>query len=167
MHLPSTTKLVYHLQMRDKKWFRPKAGPPGFEVTQVVPPDPALNRRFYGDVGSQWEWTDRLPWSEDDWRRYVHRAALRTWVGQWHGQWVGYFELESQDDGDVEIVYFGLLPRFIGRGLGGPLLSGAVQRAWDTPGTRRVWVHTCTRDHRHALDNYRQRGFEVFRTERT
>jgi GNAT superfamily N-acetyltransferase len=165
MQTPSTPTTVYHLEMYDPRAFCPKAGPPGFEVAIVAPPKPELNRRFYCDVGSQWEWNDRLPWSEDDWHRYVHRDALRTWVGQLHGQSVGYFELETQDDGNIEIAYFGLLPEFIGRGIGGALLSAAIQRAWDAPDTRRVWAHTCTHDHKHALDNYRKRGFDVFKTE--
>ena len=88
-----------------------------------------------------------------------------TYVAHFDGQEVGYFELESQKGGDVEIVYFGLLPDFIGRGLGGALLSAAVERAWEITDTRRVWVHTCTEDHKHALDNYRQRGFILFKTE--
>jgi GNAT superfamily N-acetyltransferase len=153
--------------MCDPKAFCPKAGPPGFVVDIVAPPEPELNRRFYCTVGSLWEWTDRLKWSEDDWHRYVHRDALRTWVGQLHGRTAGYFELESQNEGNTEIASLGLLPEFIGQGIGGALLSTAIQCAWVVPGTRRVWVHTCTRDHKHALDNYRKRGFKVFRTEHT
>ena len=81
------------------------------------------------------------------------------------GETVGFFELETQDAGNVEIAYFGLLPEFIGQGLGGPLLTATIERAWQLPNTRRVWVHTCTKDHKHAIDNYRNRGFEVFKTE--
>ncbi len=62
-------------------------------------------------------------------------------------------------------MYFGLLPEFIGRGLGGPLLTAAVRRAWEIPGARRVWLHTCTEDHPQALANYLSRGFSVFRVE--
>ena len=162
--MPTTSTTIFHLEMRDPQAFRPRAGPPGFQVAIVAPPNPELNRRFYCTVGSQWQWTDRRKWSEDDWQRYVQRDVLRTWVGQLHNQSVGYFELETQDDGNIEIVYFGLLPEFIGRGLGGALLSAAIERAWDAPDTRRVWVHTCTHDHQHALDNYRKRGFTIFKT---
>ena len=139
MQMPSRSTTVYHLQMCDPKSFRPRAGPPGFEVAMLAPPRPELNRRFYGEVGAELDWTDRLKWSEDDWHRYVHRDALSTWVGQLDGQSVGYFELESQAGGNIEIVYFGLLPGFIGQGIGGAMLSAAVQRAWDLPGTRRIW----------------------------
>jgi ribosomal protein S18 acetylase RimI-like enzyme len=164
MQDPSSGTTIHHLEMCDPTAFRPKAGPPGFTVVVVTPPNPALNRRFYCSVGASWEWTDRLEWSERDWNRYVRRDALKTWVGRLQGQAVGYFELESQSDGDMEITAFGLLPEFIGQGLGGPLLSAAVRYAWAEPGTRRIWVHTCTRDHHHALGNYRKRGFRVFKT---
>lgn len=165
MQTPATSTTIFHLEMVERDALRPKAAPPGFEVAMVAPADPELNRRFYCMVGSSWNWTERLVWSDDDWHDYVHRDALSTWVARIGGQSAGYFELESQADGNVEIAYFGLLPEFIGRGLGGPLLSAAVERAWDRPDTRRVWVHTCTDDHQHALDNYRKRGFEVFKTE--
>lgn len=165
MQSPASRVTIFHLEMLDRNAFRPKASPAGFEVVKVAPADPELNRRFYRDVGGSWNWTDKLVWSADDWRRYVCRDALTTWVGRLGDEPVGYFELESQPEGNVEIAYFGLLPPFIGRGLGGAFLSAAIERAWELPGMRRVWVHTCTDDHQHALDNYRKRGFEVFKTE--
>ncbi len=155
---------IYYLEMRDPAAFQPSPCPPGFEVTLVDPPGPGLNRRFYSAVGAQWKWTDRLQWSEQDWHDYAHRHGLTTWLARLHDKSVGYFELESQDGGTVQIVYFGLLPECIGRGLGGPLLSAAVQQAWAFPDTRRLWVHTCSDDHRNALGNYLKRGFRIFRT---
>ncbi len=157
--------MIYYLEMADRSAFRPKPGPPGFQVERVTPADPRLNQQFYRDVGGPWQWTDRLSWSEDDWHRYVARDELQTWIGYQSDTAVGYFELESQSGGDVEIAYFGLLPTYIGQGLGGPFLSAAVNHAWATPGTRRVWVHTCADDHEHALENYRRRGFQVFKIE--
>lgn len=146
--------------------FRPGETKPGLSVSLVDPPDSAVNRSFYSAVGAAWNWTDRLAWSDDDWRRYVFRDGLATYLGTMDGGTIGYFELERQGGSDVEIKYFGLLPGFIGRGLGGAFLSMAVRRAWEWPGARRVWVHTCTKDHENALANYQKRGFTVFRTER-
>ena len=77
----------------------------------------------------------------------------------------GYYELRREEDASVEIVYFGLLPEFTGRGLGGHLLTDAVERAWAS-GARRVWLHTCSFDHPFAIQNYLDRGFAVFKTER-
>jgi GNAT superfamily N-acetyltransferase len=89
---------------------------------------------------------------------------VETWVAYLAGTPAGYFELEAQAEGNVEITYFGLLPQFIGRGLGGPLLTATVERAW-AMGARRVWVHTCSLDHPSALPGYQARGFRVFEVE--
>ncbi|MFO0871257.1 MAG: GNAT family N-acetyltransferase [Pirellulales bacterium] len=164
--MAATPTTIFHLEMLDRQAFRPKAPPPELAVERQTPANPDTNRDFYRLVGASWNWTDRLSWSDDDWRRYVQRAALSTWVGRLQRDAIGYFELETQLEGNVEIVYFGLLPEFIGRGLGGPLLSQAIEQAWSLPATRRVWVHTCTDDHQHALANYIQRGFAIFKTER-
>ncbi|MFT5881834.1 MAG: GNAT superfamily N-acetyltransferase [Crocinitomicaceae bacterium] len=157
---------VFHLEMNERDAFRPSRVRPGFDVVIVDPPDSELNCRFYRAVGAQWEWNDRLDWSEDSWLSYVTRNEIRTYVGQLDGIDVGYFELEAQEGGNMEIVYFGLLPEYIGQGLGGVLLSAAIARAWEFSSTKRICVHTCTHDHKQALDNYRLRGFEVFRTDR-
>jgi GNAT superfamily N-acetyltransferase len=156
---------TYYLEMRDPADLRATASPAEFRVSRVTPPEPALNARFYREVGALWDWTDRLPWTGDDWRRYVEREPLETWVGWLAGSEVGYFELEAQAEGNTKLAYFGLLPQFIGQGLGGPLLTAAIRCAWAVPGTQRVWVHTCTWDHQHALGNYRKRGLKLYRTE--
>ena len=156
---------VYYLEMCERGDLRAGGVVDGLEVVRVEPADAGVNRRFYCEVGAGWEWGDRLGWSGEDWERYVGRAEVVTFVGRLDGVEIGYFEFEMQEGGDLEIVYFGLLPKFIGKGIGGGFLSAAVEFAWGIEGTERVWVHTCTRDHEHALGNYRARGFEVFRTE--
>jgi GNAT superfamily N-acetyltransferase len=94
----------------------------------------------------------------------VNRPELTTYVGYVDDEPVGYFELHHRVDDGVEIAYFGLLPKFIGQGFGGALLTEAVRRAWQlTP--PRVWLHTCTLDHPQALANYQARGFEIYKTE--
>lgn len=160
--LPTT---IFHLEMCRPGSSRPCATPPGFEVRMIDPPDPVRNRELYRAVGGDWQWTDKLDWSDGEWRSYVCRDALMTYVGCLDGREVGYFELEAQDGGSVEIAYFGLFPENIGKGQGGIMLSAAVRIAWELPDAQRVWVHTCTHDHEHALENYLSRGFEIFRTE--
>jgi len=95
---------------------------------------------------------------------YLDRPELETWVAYVSGSPAGYFELERQAENNVELASFGLMPGFVGMGLGGALLTAAIARAWDM-GAARVWVHTCDLDHPHALANYQARGFAVFRTE--
>ena len=156
---------IFHLEMLDRHALVPKQGGTEFQIELVDPADPTLNQQLYREVGSMWQWTDRLVWEDAQWRQYVERNHLETWIGYWKGERAGYFELEFQQDGNVEIMYFGLLPDFIGLGLGGILLTVAIQSAWLKPDTRRVWVHTCSNDHKHALENYLKRGFQLFKTE--
>lgn len=131
-------------------------------------PLPELNRFFYAAVGGDWYWIDRLPWTWGQWRAWVDRPELETWVAYQAGTPAGYFELEYQPGNSVEIVYFGVLKAFAGVGLGGYLLTQATHRAWQMrPGVQRVWVHTCSLDHPGALRNYLARGFSVFSEEET
>lgn len=126
-------------------------------VAKVIQPIPELNRFFYTAVGGAWYWIDRLGWSYADWLKYLDRPELETWIVSDKGTPAGYFELEMQPADDVEIVYFGLLPQFAERGIGGWALTQTVDKAW-AMGAKRVWVHTCDLDHPRALANYLARG---------
>ena len=157
--------VITHLEMTDRSQFRPgQPAPIDFRLERAQIACPELNRFFYTAVGARWQWHSRLPWDYVRWLAYLDRPELETWIAYVSGTPVGYFELEFQDGNNVEIAYFGLLPSFIGKGLGGPLLSAAISRAWEM-GASRVWVHTCTLDHPRALPNYQARGFTVFRSE--
>lgn len=145
-------------------------------IERAAVPSPEFSRFLYTAAGGDVTWTDRLPWTYEQWRAFLERPGTETWVAYDHGTPAGFIELngtprETEPEGAVEISYFGLLPAFRGRGLGGHLLSYGTARAWDMaerwpghPGTRRVWVHTCSDDGPYALDNYRKRGFRLYDT---
>ncbi|MEU6343939.1 GNAT family N-acetyltransferase [Streptomyces sp. NPDC046977] len=144
----------------------------GVRIVRAEVPSPEFSRFLYTSVGADCAWTDRLPWTYEQWRACLDRPGTETWVVWDQGTPAGYIELDAQDEAQVEIAYFGLLPAFRGRRIGGHLLSFGIARAWDlaerwperTP-TKRVWVHTCSLDGPHALANYERRGFRIFRTE--
>jgi GNAT superfamily N-acetyltransferase len=121
-------------------------------------------RYLYGEVGRGCHWADRLGWTDDEWRARLASPAVSLFVMTLRGAPAGYFELEQHSDGSVEIAYFGLLPEFLGRGLGKFLLSQAAEAAWAL-GPNRVWLHTCTLDDPAALPNYLARGFRAFKSE--
>lgn len=156
---------IFHLEMLDRNELQSKPEPPGFELVYIDTPSPDLNRNLYQQVGGPWGWSGRLKWSDDDWIQHVQKNTVHTWVGQIDGQPIGYVEMEQQADNNVEILYFGLLSAFIGKGLGGPFLATCIKQAWGLPGTKRVWLHTCTEDHPNARANYEKRGFVLFKTE--
>ena len=161
----ATQETRYYLEMVRPEDLRPSGtAPVSVEVKQQVDPDPEFSQYLYATVGRDWHWIDRLPWSRDQWLVYLQQPHIETWVAYMEGTEAGYFELVIDPDHEVEIAYFGLLPQFIGHGLGGHLLTAAVQRAWEK-GASRVWLHTSSRDHPHALANYQARGFKVFKDE--
>lgn len=161
MSAPVTT---WYLEMRSPDQLRPARVPePLPQLVRAEIPSPALNRFLYTSVGGDWRWTDRLPWSWERWMQWLDRPTHQTWVLYVSGTPAGYFELERQSD-DVEIAYFGIAPQFIGRKLGGYLLTRTIEQAW-AMGAKRVWVHTCSLDHPAALANYQARGMTVFRQE--
>jgi len=155
-----------HLEMTDVAQLRPKlCTDPRFRILEATERQWRFNRFLYEFVGSDWAWHDKLLWTDEQWRLYVEDEKLRTFVAYYDGSPAGYFEL-SQREQEVEIAYFGLAPSFIGRGLGGPLLTRAIEEAWRTRPSR-VWVHTCNLDHEAALANYQARGMVVYKTETT
>ena len=140
--------------------------PPEVVLMRAAIPSPELNRFFYTAVGGDWYWLDRLPWTYAQWQAYLSRPEVETWMAMVAGTPAGYFELELQPEAQVEIVYFGLLPQFVGRGLGSYLLTAALHQAWQM-GAARVWLHTCSLDHPRALENYQRRGMRIFKEETT
>jgi len=158
--------VTHHLEMSEPEALQPgRPAAAGFEIRRARVPCPELNRFLYTAVGGGWYWVDRLAWTYDQWMRWLDRPEVETWVAYADDTPAGYFELEAQPGGHVEIVYIGLIPRFVGRGFGGALLAAAARRGWDM-GARRVWVHTCSLDHPGALANYLARGFRIFKEER-
>ena len=154
------TEIIWYLQMLSPEELRPKTLLPRTQLVRLEIPLPSLNRFFYKQVGESWQWTDRLNWSEEEWRNWVERENVQTWMLNLGGTPAGYFELDDLD-GNVEIAYFGLLPEFLGKGLGGGFLTAAVKKAWEMDAAR-VWVHTCSLDHPNALKNYQARGFKIY-----
>ncbi len=133
-------------------------------VDQVVECPPSFYLYLYSEVGRNYQWVDRLIWTDEQIHAYLSKPSVSLWVLYCAGAPSGYFELRQHEDGSVEIVFFGLLKEFIGRGFGKYLLTIAIKQAWNKA-TNRIWVHTCTLDHPAALSNYIKRGFKPFRQE--
>jgi ribosomal protein S18 acetylase RimI-like enzyme len=163
--VPTTLVTRTYLEMRSPGELRPVPTPepaPAIERLYNCPTD--LFRHLYTEVGRAFHWTDRLSWSDEAIRQHLANPAISIWLLSWQRERAGYFELREHNDRSVEIAYFGLLPEFIGRGWGKYLLTRAAQAAWEL-GPSRIWLHTCTLDHRAALPNYLKRGFRRVREE--
>ena len=134
-------------------------------LEKVNPPDLELNKFFYKNVGKNHRWIDRLVWDNFKWISYLENENVQTYVLKLNQDLVGFFEIISdKDTNSSEIAYFGILNDYIGKKFGGYLLSEAIKVGFKN-NSKRVWLHTCTLDHKHALDNYLKRGMKIFKEE--
>jgi ribosomal protein S18 acetylase RimI-like enzyme len=155
-----------YLEMREPAELRPApSNDPLIRIELQADCPVDLFRFLYREVGKNYHWIDRLPWTDEEITAYLDQPNVSLWLLTYGGETAGYFELKKYEDGSTEIAYFGLLQNFIGRGLGKHLLTRAVEQAW-ADGATRVWLHTCTDDDPAALPNYQKRGFKPFRTEK-
>ena len=135
-------------------------------VNLLDPKDFQLNKFFYKNIGKKHKWIDRLTWSEDKWISYVSSINVNTYVLKYKEDLVGFFELIlHQDNKEIEIAYFGILEEYQNNKLGSYLLSEAIKESLHKKNIERVWLHTCSLDHKNALNNYLARGMKIFKTE--
>ena len=136
-----------------------------YSLNLIDPVDFQLNKFFYKNIGKKHHWVDRLVWTEKQWIDYVSNKDVKTYVLKNSNDLAGYFELNLHPEkNEVEIAYLGLLEEYQNKKLGSYLLSNAIKNSFlNKP--KRVWVHTCSLDHRNALKNYLDRGMKIFKKE--
>ncbi len=122
--------------MQSADQLRIKRADARFKVREERERDWRFNRDLYFRVGEQWEWIDKRPWTDEQWKQYAATSELRTFGAYYGDRLAGYYELRRDMEGGVEIAYFGLLSEFIGHGLGGALLTSAIEEAWSRRGAR-------------------------------
>jgi ribosomal protein S18 acetylase RimI-like enzyme len=136
-----------------------------YSINLVDPVDFQLNKFFYKNIGKNHRWVDRLVWTEKKWIEYVSDKNVKTYVLKNEKDLAGYFELNLHPKkNEVEIAYLGLLEEYHNKKIGSYLLSVAIKNSFlNKP--KKVWVHTCSLDHKNALNNYIARGMKIFKTE--
>ena len=139
--------------------------PKGYKLQLINPSDFQLNKFFYKNIGKKHHWVDRLIWTEKQWVEYTSNKQVKTYVLKKKDDLAGYFELIiHKDKNEVEIAYLGLLEDYLNKKLGSFLLSSAIKNSFLSK-PKRVWVHTCSLDHKNALINYISRGMKIFKKE--
>lgn len=122
-------------------------------------------RYLYGTVGEPWLWWFRRAMPDRELAAILGDERVEVFVLYVGGVPAGYAEIDRRVAGTANLAYFGLVPDFIGRGLGPWLLDWAVDAAWAGAGTTRATVNTCTLDHPKALMMYQRAGFTPQRQE--
>lgn len=154
---------VTYLEMREQPR-RPTARAPlgKLAILRAERPTVSFYRYLYNTIGADWTWTDRRKIDDETLCQSIHDEKVEIYVLYVAGVPAGYAELDTRQPGEVELAYFGLIPEFVGGGLGGYFLDWAVSAAW-LHEPERVWVHTCSLDHPRALSLYQRAGFTAYK----
>ena len=124
-----------------------------------------INKFFYRQVGKDHFWRDRLLWSDKEWHKYVDNTNLETGVMKFEDKMIGFYEQEFHKEiNEIELIQMGILKEYQGKKFGSFLLEYILHEAFKK-NIDRVRVHTCSLDHKYALDNYLSKGFKVFKKE--
>ena len=136
-----------------------------YSLSLIDPINFQINKFFYKNIGKNHKWVDRLIWSEEKWINYVSNERVKTYIFKYKDNLVGFFELIFHtESNETEIAYLGILEEYQNKKLGSYLLSEAIKKSF-IDNVNRVWVHTCSLDHKNALNNYISRGMKIFKSE--
>ena len=157
----------FYLEIKNLKDLNEVGKPnPKCNIEAVTPVNFQLNKFFYKQIGKSHRWTDRLSWTDETWHNYINNKDVKTFVLKIESDFVGFFEqIFNKENKDYEIAYFGILDEYRNKRYGGYLLSSAIKLSLQD-GARRVWVHTCSLDHKNAIKNYIARGMKIFKKEK-
>ena len=133
-------------------------------VKIIEPINFKINKFFYKQIGKKYNWVDRLSWNDKTWNNYLYNNNVKTYILSEGDELIGYFE-QIYDNANCEIAYFGILEDYFGKNYGSYLLTEAIKISFKN-GAQRVWVHTCSLDHKNALKNYISRGMKIFKSEK-
>src|SRR5262245_59017377 len=155
---------VYYLEMRSHQ--RRDVPPPreGLSVVHARQPTVAYYRFLYNTVGRDYHWSSRAKLADAELAAVLQNPRNEVYVLLADGTPAGFAELDRSAEGEIELIQFGLMPEFIGQGLGKYFLQWTIDKAWSY-GPSRFWLHTCTKDHPAALPNYLKAGFSVYKEE--
>jgi GNAT superfamily N-acetyltransferase len=150
--------VVTYLEMRSPQPAKVAPANSDFAIRKVTRPDLDWYRELYREIGEPWLWFSRLRMSDDELRGIIHDARVDVFALSHEGVDGGFLEQDRRHMPDIEISFFGVVSRLIGKGAGRALLEHCLALAW-AHHPQRIWLHTCTLDHPGALTFYRKAGF--------
>jgi GNAT superfamily N-acetyltransferase len=162
--MPKVKRFFLELK-KNKKTSQPIIFPMNVKISLETEKDININKFFYRQVGKDHFWRDRLLWSDSEWRKYIDNKNLETGIMKINDNLVGFYEQEfHKDKNEMELIQMGILKEYQGQKLGSFLLKYIINNAF-SENVERLWVHTCSLDHKYALNNYLSKGLNVFKEE--
>jgi hypothetical protein len=105
--------------------------PPRYGIAVVHAKKPAVvyYRFLYDSVGRDYDWISRKKLSDDELAALLNDPRLEIHVLMVEGIPAGFAELDRRIESEIELVQFGLMPMFIGQGLGRYFLQWTIDKA--------------------------------------
>ncbi|HET9096780.1 MAG TPA: GNAT family N-acetyltransferase [Candidatus Baltobacteraceae bacterium] len=153
-----------YLEMRERAALLPERPEAARSLERLRPPPLDAYRSLFKRVGAPYLWFSRLTMTDEQLAAIIRDPDVEVYLVRDGGAEAGLLELDFRTLGECELVFFGLLEPYIGKGAGRWLMNRAIELAWSHP-LRRFWLHTCTLDHPKALEFYRRSGFTPFKRE--
>jgi GNAT superfamily N-acetyltransferase len=160
--MPIVDEKVYYLEMLSHAQRVVPLPRDDLSVIHARNPTVPYYRFLYRQVGTDYHWQSRGKLSDDELANVLGQPTNEVHVLHVAGTPAGFAELDRRQPRDIELVQFGLMPGFIGQGLGKYFLQWTIDKAWSY-GPQRFWLHTCSLDHPAALPNYLKGGFRLFK----
>ena len=162
--MPKVQRFFLELK-KDKKPNQPIIFPKNAKIFLDTEKNININKFFYRQIGKDHFWRDRLLWSDKEWKKYLNNKNLETGIIKINNEFAGFYEQEfHKNKNEMELIQMGILKEFQGKKLGSFLLKHIIQNVFSR-NIERLWVHTCSLDHQHALNNYLSKGLKIFREE--
>ena len=162
--MPKVKRFFLEIEGKEIK-NKPLIFPPKVRIYSEKAKDININKFFYRQIGKDHFWRDRLLWSDKEWSKYINNKNLETGIMKINDDLIGFYEQEFHVvKNEIELIQMGILKEYQEKKLGSFLLQYIVHKAF-VRSVKRVWVHTCTLDHKHALNNYLSKGFNIFKEE--
>ena len=162
--MPKVQRFFLELK-QDKKPNQPVIFPKNVKIYLETEKDININKFFYRQIGKDHFWRDRLLWSDKEWEKYINNENLETGIMKINEDLVGFYEQEFHEDkNEIELIQMGIIKEYQGKKLGSCLLKYIIQNTFNR-NIKRLWLHTCSLDHKYALNNYTSKGLKIFKEE--
>ena len=162
--MPKVKRFFLELK-KDKKNNQSIIFPKNIKIFLDTEKDININKFFYRQVGKDHFWRDRLLWTDKEWNKYINNKNLETGIMKFDGELIGFYEQEYHEvKNEIELIQMGILKEYQGKKFGSFLLKYIIYESFKR-NLKRMRVHTCTLDHKYALDNYLSKGFKIFKEE--
>ena len=155
---------VYYLEMLAPSQREVPAPRDGLTVLHARTPSVPYYRFLYDAVGTEYNWLSRRKLPDDELAAILNDPLNEVRVLHVDGSPAGFAELDRRQPDEIELVQFGLMPDFIGKGLGSWFLQWTIDKVWSYQ-PKRFWLHTCTLDHPAAVPTYKKAGFVQYKEE--